>query len=100
MFVRGSTYERLHVQHMMLQAKFNRLLAEHNAIVHEINRKGGREFLDKARIIGVNDIMNGVLNANDIKRLLMLCHPDRHDGKQSAVEMTQRLLLIRKALSP
>jgi hypothetical protein len=36
------------------------------------------------------------LTQEDIKRMLMLCHPDKHDGKQAAVEMTQKLLAMRR----
>lgn len=35
------------------------------------------------------------LSADDIKRLLLLCHPDKHGGKESAVQMTQKLLSLR-----
>jgi hypothetical protein len=32
----------------------------------------------------------------EIRSLLMLVHPDRHDGKESAVRMTQKLLAMRE----
>jgi len=31
----------------------------------------------------------------DIKRLIMLCHPDKHGGKKMAEDMTKKLLTIR-----
>lgn len=36
-----------------------------------------------------------VLSTEDIKRLISLCHPDKHGGKPMAVEMTQKLLSLR-----
>lgn len=35
------------------------------------------------------------LTDSDIQRLLSLCHPDKHGGKASATEMTQKLLAMR-----
>jgi hypothetical protein len=35
------------------------------------------------------------LTREQINRLLQLCHPDKHGGKQSAVEATQMLLKMR-----
>lgn len=33
---------------------------------------------------------------DEIRSLLMLVHPDKHDGKESAKVMTQKLLRMRK----
>lgn len=35
------------------------------------------------------------LSQAEIRQLISLCHPDRHGGKQAAVQMTQRLLQMR-----
>jgi hypothetical protein len=35
------------------------------------------------------------LNSEDLKRLIMLCHPDKHGGKTMAVEMTKKLYDLR-----
>lgn len=32
----------------------------------------------------------------EIRTLITLCHPDRHDGKDAAKRMTQKLLALRK----
>lgn len=34
-------------------------------------------------------------NEDEMRKLLALCHPDKHDGKPMAVEMTQKLLAMR-----
>ena len=35
------------------------------------------------------------LNSEEIKTLITLCHPDKHQQKESAVKMTQKLLSMR-----
>lgn len=71
--------------------KYDNLLLEFNKLVSIINEKGGQEFLDNATI-GPKGID---LTQDDLKTLIQLCHPDRHDGKKSAVEITKKLLLLR-----
>lgn len=74
----------LRLQHQMLQAKWN-------ALVTCINAKGGQEFLDKGKIP-----TSPALSDDDIARLLQLCHPDKHNGKKMAHDMTAKLLALRK----
>lgn len=84
MFVRASKYLRL-------QRITEDLANKWSDLVDQINAKGGQNFLD-----------NAVLNSQpqfsqeDIRRLISLCHPDKHDGKQIAVEMTQKLLQLKE----
>ena len=84
MFVLASKYERL-------QRITEDLTKEWNDIVDLINSKGGQNFLD-----------NAVLNPKpqfsqeEIRKLISLCHPDKHDGRQIAVEMTQKLLQLKE----
>lgn len=62
-------------------------------LVEIINDKGGADFLRH----GVMPCeIPSPLSKDDIRRLLMLVHPDKHDGKSMAVEMTQKLLKIRR----
>lgn len=35
------------------------------------------------------------ISTDDIRKLIQLCHPDRHDGSPLAVEMTQKLLKMK-----
>ena len=46
---------------------------------------GGQKFLDG----------EAQLDQSEIKKLITLCHPDKHNGKAVATEMTQRLLELR-----
>lgn len=55
---------------------------------------------DNAALRKVIDIQNLKLSTEtfskqEIDVLIRLCHPDKHGGKQSAVEMTQKLLSLR-----
>lgn len=94
MFVLRSTYEKLEIEHALLQIKFSTLNAKWNELVSLINAKGGQNFLDNGQIQKVSP-----LTKDDIRRLLMLCHPDKHDGKEQAFRMTQRLLELKDMLS-
>lgn len=89
MIVLRSTYDRLNLEFFGLQYKYAALLAQWNSLVEEINNKGGKTFL--------KGTTTRQLSNEDIKRLLMLVHPDKHDGKPVAVEMTQKLLSLRDA---
>ena len=69
--------------------KYDKLLDEWNALIEKINAKGGEAFLNKSDV-------SLQFSDEDLKRLLMLCHPDKHDGKQMAIDMTQKLIAMRK----
>ena len=90
MFVLASTCRRkleaLRMQLLIYKAEYSHLLKKHNKLVDDLNAKGGKAFLYGPQTR---------LDSEDIKRLLILCHPDKHDGKRLAVEMTQKLLAMR-----
>lgn len=102
MFVRDSTHRKLQAEHLKsqtenlslrmdnieLQRKYSALVKKWNDLVNQVNQAGGEEFLTKKKSSQFSD--------EDIKRLLQLCHPDKHGGKQLAVEMTQKLNALRK----
>lgn len=86
MFVRSSTYESLKQQHDSAVRAYNRLLRQWNDIVELINKKGGQDFL--------NDGI--VFSQQDIKDLLTLCHPDKHQNSETSVRVTKFLLGMRR----
>lgn len=100
MFVTKSTHRKLELKYLdalttslawrtnfeQLKEEYKKLTAKWNDLVERVNSKGGESFLDSAPI----------LSEDDIKKLLQLCHPDKHEGKQLAVDMTHRLLELRK----
>lgn len=72
---------------MQLQKTINEYKHLHGMweeLVGEINEKGGRDFLD-------GKVGNNQLSNEDIKKLIILCHPDKHNGKRIANEMTALL---------
>ena len=91
MFVRASKYHELQVEFLTkhrkyttLLDKYNGLLDEWNDLINEINAKGGEAFLK-----GKNQPTQ--FTDEEIKKLLILCHPDKHNGKPLATEMTALL---------
>ncbi len=49
----------------------------------------------KYEMLRLNGVANGGLTNKDIKILLSLCHPDKHDGKKIANDMTVKLLKMK-----
>lgn len=88
MFVLASKYQALEARLARTEAARRKLQAEWNALVDEINAKGGRAFLD-------GTLNEPRLSRGDIGRLILLCHPDKHGGKQMAEDMTKKLLALR-----
>lgn len=79
--------EQLH----SLTIKYDRLLNEWNSLVNLINSKGGSDFLNSTP-------NQQQFTKLEIDILIRLCHPDKHDGKRSAVEITQKLIKLRDEL--
>ena len=75
-----------------LLKSYTQLLTSYNRLVETINSKGGDKFLNNAVM---PDKVQAQLSAEDVKRLIQLCHPDKHGGKPAAVEMTRKLLALR-----
>lgn len=82
------------INSLLYKARYEQLLNEYNKLVKRINEKGGEQFLQHAAIqpTGIQ------LSKEDLKSLIQLCHPDKHGGKESAVEMTKKLNIIRDSL--
>lgn len=57
-------------------------------------RKLEREIKDLRNALAAKPAPTS-LSPGDLKRLISLCHPDKHGGKPMAVEMTQKLLSLR-----
>lgn len=89
MFVLAKTAREWQARYYAAELARQELLKEWNALVTKINAKGGAAFLGGAEQKQLSD--------EDIKRLLMLCHPDKHGGKKMAEEMTQKLLALRSS---
>lgn len=97
MFVRQSTYDAMVRDRNRFQSEadahkseYFRLLMKWNQLVDRVNRAGGEKLLDQPALNSEQ------FSQDDIRRLLQLCHPDKHDGKESAVEMTKKLNRLKK----
>lgn len=64
------------------------VLKEYNLLVREYNK-----LLNKRNNQQQNQ--NIAFSDDDIRKLLSLCHPDKHGGKNIATEMTSKLLDLR-----
>lgn len=66
---------------------YQKLLTEWNKLVNQINAKGGMDFLNGS---------SNQFSKAEIKILIKLCHPDKHDGSQEANDILLKLLQMRK----
>jgi hypothetical protein len=86
-----------HSEHMKLIAEkehawreYQELREKWNRLVGQINAKGGLHFL--------NNPPPAALTKQDVRSLLQLCHPDKHQGRELAQEMTRKLLAMKEKL--
>lgn len=89
MFVRQSTYDAKCTELMRLKADHYILLNQWNALVRRINDRGGEKFF------AGDEKKNSQFTSDELTKLINLCHPDKHDGKPMATEMTSKLLLLK-----
>lgn len=57
-----------------------------------LNERLKRDFVESQRPKTVTVTQ---FSQDEIQKLLMLCHPDKHGGKEMAMKMTQKLLSLR-----
>lgn len=100
MFVRQSKYDevlkdRAREQSAAVhwQIKYNLLNSKWNQLVALINKKGGQNFLDKATVTPARAVSQ--FTDAELRSLLQLVHPDKHEGKRSAVVLTQKINQLR-----
>jgi hypothetical protein len=79
----------------MEKAAHNKTVGEWNSLVREINKRGGREFLE-GRTATQSPPVGPKFSADEITELIKLCHPDKHGNSAEANAMTRRLLALRK----
>jgi hypothetical protein len=94
MFVLQGTYDKMRERAERAERGYFSLQRNWNQLVDKINEKGGEQFLQKATIPRVAQF-----SKEEIAKLIQLCHPDKHDGKPMAVEITQRLLDMKRAIT-
>jgi len=102
MFVRESTYlaevrrrRAAESSLMYTNRQLQTLRNEMDELVRRINAKGGEAFL---RYGTLQPQQQTHFTKDEVTKMLMLCHPDKHGGKQSATDMTAKLLKLREEL--
>lgn len=101
MFVRQSTYDKV-LKERNAEAKdarywtnaYIQLQKEWNVLVEMINEKGGKQFLEHGVMPGQTRNVSQFTD-EELRSLLQLVHPDKHDGKPSAVRLTQKINELR-----
>jgi hypothetical protein len=84
-------FNRLIDEKNQLISAHSKLIAQWNHVVEDINTGKWIRPWDAARPL----IQTPQFTPSELKTLIQLCHPDKHDGKKSAVEITQKLLTLR-----
>lgn len=71
-----------------------------NNLVAWVKSVGGIKHVNHVMRGGqsTNSSIASELDSKDFQKILMLIHPDKHGGKQMAVEMTAKVLEIRKSM--
>lgn len=88
MFVLKSTYESLARELFDSRMAFSLLNDKWNDLVDRINKKGGERFLSQ----GPNGCQ---FSKEELKQILVLCHPDKHGGSDKATTITKQINKIR-----
>ena len=83
MFVWGWEYEAV-------KLKYAALLRDYNFLVDTINNATAKKTF--------NVETNLEFTPEELKKLITLCHPDKHDGSKIAEEMTAKLLEMRSRI--
>lgn len=91
MFVLKSTYDEEVATRRATQLALTAITKQWNDLVARINSKGGEAFLD-------GNAKDEKLTKSDVTKMLILCHPDKHNGKKVATEITAKLNVIRSSL--
>ena len=89
--VRQKTHDELKAKYAALVEKYDKCAVDYaklvkrwNGLVDEINAKGGIAALGQQ------------VSQSEIRMMIKLCHPDKHNNSADATLMTQTLLKMRK----
>ena len=99
MFVSKSKYEVMTgkaaeavIAAVQYKNKYLALLQEWNELVNKLNSKGGAALLDGQAS------QPPQFSKDELQRLIQLCHPDKHDGKEMATEITAKLVKMKEKM--
>ncbi len=95
----GSKERLEHLKTMLalqnLRIEHNKLLDEWNGLIRLINNRGGSSFLNSGRSTFTTVVEKSPFTPEEMKQLIILCHPDKHGGSELATEVTKKLLSLR-----
>lgn len=90
--------EREKLLRISVEEQYRHLRREYDKLYMHIEFRGGQDFLDRA-VLPEHAPKGGLeFTEKEIKQILSLIHPDKHDGKESAKIFTQKLLTYRDSL--
>lgn len=89
-FVTKKEHDKLMDAFTVVHFRYKELMKQWNTLVGQINARGGLAYLNKPP--------PAAITKEDVKILLQLCHPDKHQGRRIAQEMTTKLLAMREKL--
>lgn len=92
MFVTRARYDRAVQEGVLALRKYHQLIREWNDLVDLIDNLGGLKRIREA----VQATPTQQFTDDDIRRLLQLCHPDKHANSNLAQDMTRKLLAARQ----
>ena len=81
MFILKSTYLEYLESHVATLKEYRKLEKKWNDLVDRINEKGGEQFLNSTQFTKSN-----------IRELIILCHPDKHNNSDLSTRVTKKLL--------
>lgn len=95
MFVLKSKYKSIEKTLAVSEDKLSEMRYAFNCLVDEYNRlvRKYNQNIDEQKKLRSGYRIN--IDESDLKKILILCHPDKHGGKAMAHEVTQKLLLMR-----
>jgi hypothetical protein len=83
--VNANAYWQLQREYHALDNKHDELVERLNNLVRKVNDNGGVEMIGK----------RSQFTDSELRSLLQLVHPDKHDGKESAKILTQKINQLR-----
>ena len=100
MFVLKSKYKRLLSKHELLISEYTKLSREYYDLVTKWERMnellGEKGVLELGMLEFIENIRkNQIFSKEEIKVLISLCHPDKHENSKKAEEITKKLLSMR-----
>lgn len=83
--VNANAYWQLHREYQSLDSQYKSLIERWNNLARKVNDNGGVEMIGK----------RCQFTDSELRSLLQLVHPDKHDGKESAKILTQKINQLR-----